>query len=44
MSSLVNHYAQWEDDFSEYKYKLFNIINVIDYFLDEYSKKRVINF
>ena len=39
MSSLVNHYAQWEDDYSEYRYKLFNIINTIDYFLDEYSKK-----
>ena len=39
MSSLANHYAQWEDDFNEYKYKLFNIINAIDYFLDEYSKK-----
>ena len=39
MSSLVNHYAQWEDDYNEYKYKLFNIINAIDYFLDEYSKK-----
>ena len=39
IGSLVNHYAQWEDDYSEYKYKLFNIINAIDYFLDEYSKK-----
>ena len=25
MSSLVNHYAQWEDDYSEYKYKLFEV-------------------
>ena len=38
MNSLVNHYAQMEDDFSEYKNKLFAIINDIDYFLDEYSK------
>ena len=39
MNSLVNHYAQMEDDYSEYKSKLFNIINAIDYFLYEYSKK-----
>ena len=39
INSLVNHYAQMEDDYSEYKYKLFDIINAIDYFLDEYSKK-----
>ena len=39
MISFVNHYAQWEDDYSEYRDKLFNIINTIDYFLDEYSKK-----
>ena len=39
MSSLVNHCDQLEDDFTEYKYKLFNIINAIGYFLDEYSKK-----
>ena len=39
MSSFVNHYAQWEDDFSEDKYKLFNIINATDHFLDEYSKQ-----
>ena len=39
MNSLVNHYAQIEDDFSEYKNKLFAIINAIDYFLDEYSKR-----
>ena len=32
MNSLVNHYAQMEDDYSEYKCKLFNIINAIDYF------------
>ena len=39
MSSLVNHYAQWEDVFSEYKYKLSNNINAIDHFLDKYFKK-----
>ena len=39
ISSLVNHYAQWEDDYSEYKNKLFDIINDVDYFLFEYSKK-----
>ena len=32
INSLVNHYTQMEDDYSEYKYKLFNIINAIDYF------------
>ena len=45
MSSLVNHYAQWEDDFGEYKYKLFNIINAnIINFLDEYSKTSASDF
>ena len=39
MNSLANHYAQIEDDFGEYKNKLFAIINAIYYFLDEYSKK-----
>ena len=39
MNSLVNHYAQMEDDYSEYKNKLFNIINAVDYFLCEYSKR-----
>ena len=39
INSLVNHYAQMEDDYSEYKCKLFDIINAIDYFLYEYSKK-----
>ena len=28
-----------EDDYSEHKSKLFDIINAVDYFLDEYSKK-----
>ena len=44
ISSLANHYAQWEDDFSEYIYKLFNIINAIDYFLDEHSQKWASDF
>ena len=39
INSLANHYAQWEDDYSEYKNKLFAIINAVDYFLDKYSKK-----
>ena len=39
INSLVNHYAQWEDDYSEYNNKLFDIINAADYFLYEYSKK-----
>ena len=33
-----------EDDYSEYKYKLFDIINAVGYFLDEYSKKWVNDF
>ena len=36
---VVNHYAQMEDDYSEYKNKSFAIINVVDYLLYEYSKK-----
>ena len=28
-----------EDDYNEYKCKLFDIINAVDYFLYEYSKK-----
>ena len=39
INSLVNHYAQMEDDYSEYKCKLFGIVDAIDYLLDEYSKK-----
>ena len=39
MNSLVNHYAQMEDDYCEYKCKLFDIVNAIDYFLYEYAKK-----
>ena len=33
INSLVNHYAQMEDDYSEYKCKLFDTINAIHYFL-----------
>ena len=44
INSLVNHYTQWEDDYSEYKNKLFDIIIAIDYFLYEYSKKLVSDF
>ena len=44
INSLVNHYAQMEDDYSEYKCKLFDIINAIDYFLYEYSKKWASDF
>ena len=40
---IVHHYANIEDDFSEYKYKLFNI-NAIEYFLYEYSKKWASDF
>ena len=39
INSFVNHYAQMVDDYSEYKCKLFDIINAVDYFLYEYSKK-----
>ena len=28
-----------EDDYSEYKCKLFGIVDAIDYLLDEYPKK-----
>ena len=39
INSFVDHYAQMVDDYSEYKCKLFDIINAVDYFLCEYSKK-----
>ena len=44
INCLVKHYAQMEDDFSEYKCKLFIIINAADYFLDELSKKLASDF
>ena len=43
-NSLVNHYVQWKDDYSEYNNKLFAIINAVDYFLYEYSKKWASDF
>ena len=39
INNLVKQYSEMESDYSEYKCKLFNIVNVIDYFLDEYSKQ-----
>ena len=39
INSFVEHYTQMEDDYSEYKCKLFDIINAVDYFLYVYSKK-----
>ena len=39
INSFVKHYAQMEDDYNEYKCKLFDIIHAVDYFLYEYSKK-----
>ena len=39
INSFVQHYAQMEDDYNEYKCKLFDIIHAVDYFLYEYSKK-----
>ena len=32
IDDILNHYAEIEDDYSEYKCKLFDIINTIDYF------------
>ena len=39
IKSFVEHCAQMEDDYSEYKCKLLDIINAADYFSYEYSKK-----
>ena len=39
INSLANHYAQWEEDYSEYKNKLLAIINAVGYFVDKYSKQ-----
>ena len=33
-----------EDGYTEYKNKLFNIINAVDYFVHEYSKKWASDF
>ena len=43
INSLVNHYAQMEDDYIEYKCKLFNIMLLIT-FLYEYSKNEQVIF
>ena len=44
IGDIVYHYAEMEDNSNEYKRKLFDIINAIDYFLYEYSKKWVSDF
>ena len=44
INDIAHHYAEMEDDSNEYKCKLFNIINAIDYFLYEYSKIWVSDF
>ena len=44
INSFIKHFAQMEDDYSEYKSKLFDIINTVDYFLYEYSRKWVSDF
>ena len=38
INHFVNHYTEMDEN-SEYKSKLFDIINAIDYFLYECSKK-----
>ena len=44
VDDIVHHYAEMENNSNEYKQKLFNIIDAIDYFLYQYSKKWVSNF
>ena len=44
INNFVKHYAEMEGDYSEYKCKSFDIVNAIDYFLDEYSKKWASDF
>ena len=44
IDDIVHHYAEMENNSNEYKHKLFNIIDAIDYFLYQYSKKWVSNF
>ena len=39
INSFAEHYAQRDDDYTEYKNKLFDIINAVDYFVHEYSKE-----
>ena len=38
INSFVNHDIEMDEN-SEYRSKLIGIVNAIDYFLDEYSKK-----
>ena len=38
IKNLVNHYIEMDEN-SEYRYKLIDIANAVDYFLYEYSKK-----
>ena len=38
-NSFVNHYIFIMNEDSEYSSKLIDIVNAIDYFLDEYSEK-----
>ena len=38
-NSFAEHYAQMEYNYNEYEYKLFDIVNGIDYILNAYSKK-----
>ena len=38
INNLVNHYTEMDEN-SEYRYKLIDIANAVDYFLYEYSKK-----
>ena len=44
IGDIVYHYAEMEDNSNEQKRKLFDIINAIDYFLYEYSKKLASDF
>ena len=43
INSLVKHYSEINEN-SEYRSKLFDIVNAIDYFLYEYSKKYASDF
>ena len=39
INSFVKHYAKMEDGNSEYKCKLFDIINAANYFVQKFFKK-----
>ena len=43
INNLVNHYIEM-DEKSDYRYKLIDIANAVDYFLYEYSKKWASDF